>query len=139
MAEKDNIAKLEQMGGECIAKKDLSVFGEIWADDCVDHDPAPGQGQGSAGLKQFWTDFLAAFPDLSIEVDDMVATDDRLALAYRVSGTHKGAFMGIDPTGRSMEIRGLQLSRHDQDGKIVERWGSSDVLGIMQQIGAVSL
>ncbi len=139
MSEQTNTQKLEMMGERCIENNDLTVFDEIWAQDCVDHDPAPGQGQGAAGLKQFWSDFLTAFPDLSIEVDQMLATDDHVSMAYRVNGTHDGPFMGVDPTGKSFEVRGLQMSRHDADGKIVERWGSSDVLGILQQVGAVEI
>ncbi len=139
MSEQTNTQKLQMMGERCIENNDLTVFDEIWAEDCVDHDPAPGQGTGGQGLKEFWSDFLAAFPDLSIEVDQMLATDELLSMAYRVSGTHDGDFMGIEPTGKKMQIRGLQMSRHADDGKIVERWGSSDVLGILQQIGAVNV
>lgn len=139
MAKQDNIDKLEKMGAQCINNNDLSVFDDIWAADCVDHDPAPGQGTGGQGLKQFWSDFLAAFPDLTIEVDQMLATDELSSMAYRVLGTHDGGFMGVEPTGKKMQIRGLQMSRHTDDGKIVERWGSSDVLGILQQIGAVNV
>lgn len=139
MADKDNVDKLELMGSRCIGDNDLSVFGEIWAEECVDHDPAPGQGPGAAGLKQFWSDFLEAFPDLTIEVDQMTAADDHVAMAYRVTGSHQGTFMGIDPTEKPIKARGLQISRHDTDGRIVERWGSSDVLGILQDIGAVDI
>lgn len=139
MPEDKNIEKLEMMGARCIEQNDLSVFDDIWAPECEDHDPAPDQGTGAPGLKQFWSGFLDAFPDLSIEVDQMIATDDQVAMAYRVSGTHEGMFMGVEPTGRSMEVRGLQMSRHGDDGRIVERWGSSDVLGVLQQLGAVDV
>jgi len=139
MAKQDNIDKLEKMGAQCIGNNDLSVFDDIWSADLVDHDPAPGQGPGGQGLQQFWSDFLAAFPDLTIEVDQMLATDELLSMAYRVSGTHDGDFMGVGPTGKPIEIRGLQMSRHADDGTILERWGSSDVLGILEQIGAVKV
>ncbi len=139
MTNEKNVHALQRMGAECIGENDLSVFGDIWADEVVDHDPAPGQGPGGAGLKGFWSDFLEAFPDLQIEVDELMADDDRVTIAYRVNGTHQGEFMGAAPTGSKMEIRGLQMSRHREDGKIVERWGSSDVLGILQQIGATDL
>ena len=57
-------------------------------------------------------------------------------MAYTLTGTHDGEFMGVAPTGKKIEINGIQIGRFE-NGKIVERWGSSDELGIMQQIGAV--
>jgi hypothetical protein len=63
---------------------------------------------------------------LEVEVDHLVADDDSVAFAYRVRGTHQGDFQGIAPTGRRIEARGL---------RIVERWGSSDEVGIMNQLG----
>ncbi len=136
MAAADNLATLERMGEEVIGSNDLSVFEELWADGLVDHDPAPGQGPGRDGLKGFWSDFLTAFPDLQIEVNETVSEGDKLALVYTVTGTHRGPFLGVDATERRITARGLQVTRHDDDAKIVERWGQSDVLGILDQIGA---
>jgi predicted ester cyclase len=63
-----------------------------------------------------------------------VADDDNVAIAYTLTGTHRGDFMGIAPTGRKVSARGVQIARFE-NGKLVERWGSSDQLGILQQIG----
>jgi len=63
-----------------------------------------------------------------------VADDDSVALAYTITGTHQGEFMGLAPTGRKISARGVQIARF-QNGKLVERWGSSDQLGILQQLG----
>ena len=71
---------------------------------------------------------------MELEVEQMVADDDNVAFAYTVKGTHKGEFMGIAPTGRSVQFRGMQISKF-KDGKMVERWGSSDELGILKQLG----
>jgi steroid delta-isomerase-like uncharacterized protein len=131
-----NLKTLERMGEEVVGSKDLSVFDELWAEGLVDHDPAPGQGQGRDGLKDFWSQFLTAFPDLQIEVAETVSEGDKLALVYTITGTHRGPFLGVDATERRITARGLQVSRHQDDGKIVERWGQSDVHGILQQIGA---
>ena len=65
----------------------------------------------------------------------MVADDENVSFAYTLKGTHQGDFMGISGTGKSIEVRGMQISRF-KDGKMVERWGSSDELGILKQIGA---
>ena len=65
----------------------------------------------------------------------MVADDDNVAIAYTLTGTHEGDFNGVEPTGKRIEVRGMQIARFE-DAKIVERWGSTDELGILRQIGA---
>ncbi len=133
MSRQDNIAAQERMG-EAINNGDLDVLDEVMAPGVIDHDPAPDQGPGPQGFKDFFTTMRAAFPDLQVEVDHMVADDDNVAFAYRVSGTHQGDFQGVAPTGKRMEARGMQISRFE-DGKIVERWGATDEAGIMAQLG----
>ena len=76
----------------------------------------------------------SAFPDMHVEVEHLVADDDNVAFAYTLTGTHDGPFQGHDATGRKIEVRGMQISRF-ADGLLVERWGSSDELGIMSQLG----
>lgn len=60
------------------------------------------------------------------------------AVAYTIEGTHQGPFMGVAATGKHVKARGMQIARFE-DGKAVERWGSSDELGILKQIGATAL
>jgi predicted ester cyclase len=76
-----------------------------------------------------------AFPDMKVEVAALVADEDAIAFAYTFSGTQNGPLMGIPATGKKVKIRGMQISKF-ADGKMVERWGSSDQLGMPQQIGA---
>jgi predicted ester cyclase len=66
----------------------------------------------------------------------VVADEDYVCLAYTLSGTHQGDFQGVAPTGKRITVRGMQIGRFE-GGQIVERWGSTDELGIMQQLGAV--
>ena len=77
-----------------------------------------------------------AFPDIKLSVDHMLRRDDELALAYTIEGTHKGMFAGIPASGKRIKARGMQIAKYDADGVMVERWGSSDELGILKQIGA---
>jgi steroid delta-isomerase-like uncharacterized protein len=97
--------------------------------------PPPGQGPGPAGFKHFFTTLRRAFPDLSIQPEHVDATEDDIAFAYTITGTHRGDFLGVPPTGKRISARGLQIARFE-GGKIVERWGSSDELGILKQLGA---
>lgn len=134
MSQQDNIKATERFG-KAINSGNLEVIREVMAPGVVDHDPAPDQGPGPQGFIDFFTQFRAAFPDLAISVDQMVADDDNVAIAYIVTGTQKGDFLGIPATGRRIKARGVQIARF-KHGQIVERWGSSDQLGILQQIGA---
>lgn len=105
----------------------------LFAEDAIDHDPAPGQVSGREGFRNFFRTLASAFPDAHIEPAHVVADDEHVSLAYTLSGTHLGDFHGIPPTGRRVEVRGVQIGRFSQ-GKIVERWGSTDELGIITQL-----
>lgn len=135
MSKQDNITAQEQFG-EAVNTGNLEAFRDLMAPNVVDHDPAPDQGPGVQGFIDFFTGFRSAFPDLHVEVEHLVADEESVAFAYTVTGTHQGDFLGVPPTGRPIKARGMQISRFE-NGKTVERWGSSDVLGIMQQIGAI--
>ena len=135
MSREENIAAQERFA-EGVVSGNLEVIDEVMADDVVDHDPAPFQGPGPEGFKEFFKYLRNAFPDLNIEPEHMVATDDDVAIAYTLTGTHQGEFLGVETTGRQATIRGVQIARF-RDGQIVERWGSSDELGILQQLGAM--
>ncbi len=134
MSREQNVAAQQTMG-EIINSHAFDRLGEVFAADVVDHDPAPDQGPGVDGFVGFFTTMATAFPDLAVEVDTLVADNEQVAMAYRISGTHDGAFQGIAPTGKPVEIRGMQIAKF-RDGQIVERWGSSDELGLMGQLGA---
>ncbi|MEV5147158.1 ester cyclase [Streptomyces sp. NPDC052727] len=73
---------------EAVVTGDLDALDKIVAPGSIDHDPAPGQGPGPAGYKAMFGGLRAAFPDLNVAVEHLVATDDELAFAYTISGTH---------------------------------------------------
>jgi len=129
-----NIAAQQQLG-EHLNAGDLDAALQTFAEDVLDHDPAPGQGPGREGLRGFFQALTTAFPDAHIEPAHLVADDEHVCIAYTLTGTHDGDFQGVAPTGKRIEARGMQIGRF-ANGKIVERWGSTDELGIMQQIGA---
>jgi predicted ester cyclase len=135
MSRDANIAAQEHLA-ELINAGEIDRLDEVFADAANDHDPAPGQGPGADGFKTFFNGLRAGFSDLHIAGEHVVADDDNVAIAYTVTGTHDGEFQGVAPTGNKIEIRGVQIGRFE-GGKLVERWGSSDELGLMAQIGAV--
>jgi len=134
MSKDANIAAQQRLA-ENINAGNVAAAVESFGEEAVDHDPAPGQGPGREGFKTFFTELTSAFPDAHIEAAHLVADDDHVAIAYTLSGTHRGDFNGLAATGKTIEVRGMQIGRFE-DGQIVERWGSSDELGIMKQLGA---
>lgn len=135
MSRDANIASQESLA-ENINAGNIDAAVESFAENCVDHDPAPDQGEGREGFREFFTALTTAFPDAQIEPAHLVADEEHVCVAYTLSGTHQGEFQGISPTGNRIEVRGIQIGRFE-DGKIVERWGSSDELGILKQLDAV--
>jgi steroid delta-isomerase-like uncharacterized protein len=98
-----------------------------------------GDGENTRGLKavkQFFSEFFDAFPDTHATLDDMVVEGDKVALRWTLTGTHKGAFMGIPATNKKVTIWALEIDRF-AGGKIVEAWERFDTLGMMQQLGVV--
>jgi steroid delta-isomerase-like uncharacterized protein len=88
------------------------------------------------GTKQFSAAFYSAFPDLRHNIVDMVAEGDKVAIRLNVSGTHKGELQGIPPTGKKVSFGAMDFITII-DGKIAEDWLNADILGVMQQIGAI--
>ena len=134
MTKQDNLA-VQQKFGSAVNTGELELLRDVIAPDVVDHDPAPDQGPGPEGYIRLFAALRASFPDLAVSVDELVMDDDKIAIAYTITGTQKGEFLGVAPTGRKIRARGVQIARF-RNGKMVERWGSSDQLGILQQIGA---
>src|ERR1700761_3219947 len=135
MSKEANLATLGKFA-EAVNTGNFDLFQQAVSAENIDHDPAKGQVQGSEGYRTFFSGLRTAFPDLSVTLDTMVADDDSIAVAYTLTGTQDGPLDGLAPPGRKVKIRGLQISKF-KDGKMVERWGSSDELGMLQQLGAV--
>ena len=133
MSKEQNLETTKKLG-EAVSTGNLQALRDIFSAGVVDHDPAPDQGEGSEGFIKFFTMMRTAFPDLKVTVDHIVQDEDNLAMAYTINGTHQGEFLGIAPTGKTFKARGMQIGRYE-DGKIVERWGSSDELGLVKQLG----
>jgi steroid delta-isomerase-like uncharacterized protein len=134
MFDKQSNIAAQQAFGEAVNTGNLDDFDDLVDPHNTDHDPAPGQQPGPEGYKTFFGQMRTAFPDMHIDVDTMVADGDHVAFAYTLTGTHQGTFQGHDATGKSIKVRGMQISRF-ADGKLIERWGSSDELGILTQLG----
>ena len=137
MSKEANLETLAKLA-EAVNTGKFELFRDSVSIDNIDHDPARGQVPGPDGYRVFFKGMRDAFPDLTVALETMVADEDSIAFAYTLTGTQTGPFNGAAATGRKMKIRGLQISKF-KDGKMVERWGSSDELGMLQQLGVTAV
>ena len=96
---------------------------------------APGP-LDSAAWDGFMQSFTRAFPDARITIGDSISERDMVASRWTITGTHRGDFQGVPATGRPITLAGVDFSRV-VDGKIAEHWAQFDVVGLLQQIGAM--
>jgi steroid delta-isomerase-like uncharacterized protein len=107
----------------------------LYGDDWVGH--FPGMPPLDADGHEMYSKVMAtAFPDLEREIGDMVAEGDRVVVRWTGKGTHLGDFNGIPPTGKAATSSGITIFRV-AGGRIVEEWAESDMLGLLQQVGAI--
>ena len=99
------------------------------------HVSATGTPLTRADQKQLLTRFRAAFPDIQITVEEMIAEGDRIAFRSTMRGTHQGEFQGIAFTGNTVTVGLLDVIRIE-NGKFVEQWGGPNLLDLLQQLGA---
>lgn len=131
-----NKAMIRRFVDEVWNQQNLDVMGEIFAPEIVSHNPSIEYMYGRSNLdilKQGVTDYLTAYPDLHIVLEDMVAEGDLVVEHWTANATHLGTLMGIPPTGRPVTFAGIILYRF-ADGKIVEMWWAWDTMGMMRQI-----
>jgi predicted ester cyclase len=113
--------------------RDPDVADSFFAPEFLSHNNPPGFLPGVEGVKQFFSMFRDAFPDVSVEIDEMVAEGDRVAVATTFTGTHGGELMGVAPTGRRVSVTGIDIVRV-AGGKIVEHRGLTDIVGLTRQL-----
>ena len=102
----------------------------------IDHNPMPDQASGIQGMKDMASMFRAAFPDLKVSVEDMIAEGDKVAGRITFAGTNTGEFMGSPATNKAISIEEIHIVRI-VGGKMVEHWGLADEMGMMTQLGLV--
>jgi steroid delta-isomerase-like uncharacterized protein len=112
---------------------DFSVVDEVISDDFVEHEAVPGIEQTKAGVRQLFEMLHAAFEGAAFEVDSMIGEGDKVVAMCRMTGVHKAEFMGIAPSGQTINV-GVADQFRFEDGKVVEHWGVMDSGALMQQL-----
>jgi len=119
------------------ASEKLAV--ELVSPDAVFHVPGrPEPVRGPSGYLEIIGMMRGGFPDIQWSLEEMIAEGDMVAARFTMRGTHEGAFFGVPPTGKKVEVQAMNFYRFS-GGKIVEEHGQPDLLGLMQQIGAIPM
>jgi steroid delta-isomerase-like uncharacterized protein len=139
MSAQENKEKARRMLEEAFGQGKLEVVDEVLDPDFVCYDPNSESGavRGAETIKQEIEWFRNAIPDLTYTVVDQVAEGEKVVSRYTATGTHQGEFFGVAPTGKRIEMSGIQIDRFDENGKMVEEWPEYDMLGAMKQMGAL--
>ncbi len=136
MSTEHNKALVRRFYEEVWNRGNLSVADDIFAADYARHDLRPGNAlPGPAGQKKIAADFRAAFPDLHMMIDLIIAEENLVVARWTTEGTNTGQWGNVPPTGKHARFSGVNIFRIVQ-GKVVELWNHRDDLGVMQQLGA---
>jgi steroid delta-isomerase-like uncharacterized protein len=119
---------------EALARRDAEAMAALWAPDGVDHIAGQVDAQGPNGVRAYFTELFAAFPDLALTVRSKVEQDDRVAVHWTATGTMTGPLWGVQPTGARIDFEGIDLLQV-RDGRIVRNDAVPDSMTVARQIG----
>ena len=128
---------MRRLVDEVINNKCLAVIDDIIHPDYVYRTPGE-ELHGRQALRELFTAYQVALPDLHVKIDDLICTDNKAVLLFTLTGTHENELMGIPATGKQVNIHGMMYSRFE-NGQIIEEWELLDQLTMFQQLGLVSI
>ncbi len=135
MSVEGNKASVKRLA-EAVVKGNWTVLPELFAPNYVYHSLMFGQEpRGPEGIKQMFITMKMAFPDYTEKIERTVAEGDLVAVFYTISGTFKGEYAGMKPTGKKFSVPAVVLARFE-NGMQVEAWPYYDRAAMAQQIGA---
>jgi steroid delta-isomerase-like uncharacterized protein len=112
------------------------IFDELCDPGLVDHNPASDAEPTLAGFKQKVAGFKAIFPDITEDLQDIIASGDTVATRWVVTGSQQQEFMGIPASGQTIRVEGMNFYRL-KDGRVTDIWTQFDGVAMMQQLGAI--
>jgi steroid delta-isomerase-like uncharacterized protein len=133
----DNKTIVTDFIGALFTKGDLNAVDDYLADDFINNDPPFGASADREGMRCAGAMFRGVFPDWHSDLGLLVAEGDIVVELFTASGTHTGTeFMGVAASGRTVTLPGINIWRL-RDGRITERWGRLDDLGLLRQVGVI--
>lgn len=134
MLSQENATVVRRFYEEALNQQNTDLVREICSDYFVHRTAPASQGSGLEGWVKVVKEIFTAFPDVHYAVEDLVAAEDRVAVRWTVTGTHRGEYEGVAPTGKQVTLAGMSLCRMENQ-QIHEMWNVWDGLSFMQQIG----
>ena len=135
--EAENKATVQHLYEQLFNQGNFSLADEVIAPDFINHSVPPGSSdRGPASMRQLITMLSTAFPDMHHTIEELVAEGDTVVARVTFSGTHRGPFQGLPPTGRSFRQDQMHFIRF-REGKVVEHRAVRDDLGMMRQLGVI--
>lgn len=136
MSTEENKAIVRQLVDEVQNQGKFEVVDDLVAPSFVNHSAPPGVPADREGVKQVMMAFRIAFPDGHMTIEEMIAEADKVVTRKTFHGTHEGPFMGVPPAGKQVRLGLIDILRLE-DGRVVEHWLEADMLGLLQQLGAI--
>jgi steroid delta-isomerase-like uncharacterized protein len=136
MSMEDRKAVLRRHWTEAVNGRNLDLVDELFAKDYAYHGAGGAEFVGREYIRDVIQGNFSAFPDFEVQVEQLLADGDRVVTYGKGRGTHEGDFMGIAPTGKTIEAPFITISRFE-NGRIAEEWELIDIFGLMQQLGAL--
>ncbi len=131
----ENKAAARRIIDDVLNKGNVAAFDEVSGSNVVEHALPPGMPPGREGFKMFVTALRAAFPDIKYKIDAEIGEGDMIAHRLMATGTMKGEFMGMKPSGKTGTWEEFHIGRFDANGKVVEHWGTANYSMMMQSLG----
>jgi steroid delta-isomerase-like uncharacterized protein len=131
----DNKQIVRRFIEECWNQGKTNLVSELLANNCRFHDEVfPHLASGADNLRRHIESCRSGFPDLKFTIDDTIAERDEVVVHWTASGTHKGPFLGMQPTNKKANVSGTSIYRLE-NSKIIESWANWNLMSMMQQLG----
>lgn len=134
-AEQRNKAIVHRFLEEVVNQRNPAAAAAVCAPGLTWHGGAMGSARDLPAFQSLLASVLTSFPDLTVEVHDVIAEQDRVAVRLTLRGTHLGEFQGVASTGRTVCSTGL-ITFRIAENRIVEQWWQNDILGVLRQLNA---
>jgi steroid delta-isomerase-like uncharacterized protein len=131
-----NKAQIQLWCDEGFNKNNMAVADKVYDANVYYHEPAAGEVRGVKRLKEFVESWRAAFPDSLLKIEEQVAEGDKVATRWTFTGTQRGTFRGLSPSGKQVKFSAMYFYRFS-NGKVVEIHAMVNTLVLLQQLGAV--
>ncbi|QHG74319.1 ester cyclase [Ensifer adhaerens] len=128
------IAVVRRNTEEVQGKGNFAVFDEVFSEDFLDHTPQPNMVPDKEGVRGLYAGLRKAFPDFHAVIHWQTADGNLVTTFKTYYGTHKGTFLGIEPTGKTIQFETVDAMRV-VDGKITEHWGVANLYSLVGQLG----